>query len=72
MRYVVWMLITAAVLGLLWFLINYCEVNMFPGFPMVFNVIRVIFVILVILLLIGKLLELGGYPVFKNDPSRPL
>ena len=62
---VVYLLIAAAVLGLLWFLIGYCEANM-GGPPKVYGVIRVVFVVLVVLGLIGLLLSLlSGQPLFR-------
>lgn len=56
------LLIGAAVLGLLWWLIGYIEKQGF-GPPIVFKVVRVVYVVLVVLLLIGFLLHLLGVPV---------
>ena len=61
---VVGLLIGAVVLGLLYYLICYLE-REFPGFPMVFKVIRIIFVVLVVLLLISLLLHMAGFPVVR-------
>jgi hypothetical protein len=58
------MLVAALVLGLLWWLIGYCE-SQFPQVPFVFTVIRVVFVVLVVILLIAILLNLAGYPVIR-------
>ena len=64
-RIVVYLLIAAAVLGLLWFLIGYCQAKL-GGPAKVYDVIRVVFVILVVLGLIGLLLSLiSGQPLFK-------
>lgn len=56
------LLIGAAVLGLLWWLISYVE-KQGLGPPLVFKVVRVVFVVLVVLLLIGFLLHLLGVPI---------
>jgi len=65
---IVGLLIGGLVLGLLWWLIGYCEAQ-FPGFPLLFKVIRIVFVILVVLLLIGLLLNMAGVPVVRvNGP----
>jgi hypothetical protein len=64
---IVYLLIGALVLGLLWYLINYCE-SQFPGAPMVFKVIRIIFIILVVLLLINLLLTFAGNPLVRWGP----
>lgn len=62
---VLYLLIAAAVLGLLWFLVGFCEKSI-GGPPMVYAVIRVIFVVLVVLLLIGLLLSFASQqPLFK-------
>ncbi len=62
---VVYLLVAAGVLGLLWFLIGFCERNL-GGPPQVYAVIRVIFVVLVVLLLIGLLLSfVSGQSLFK-------
>ncbi len=62
---VVYLLIGVAVLGLLWFLIGYCESKL-GGPSKAYDVIRVIFVFLVVLLLIGLLLSMiSGQPLFK-------
>ncbi len=64
-RVVVYLLIAAGVLGLLWFLIGYCEQKL-GGPSKVYDVIRVVFVILVVLGLIGLLLSLiSGQPIFR-------
>jgi hypothetical protein len=64
---IVGLLIAALVLGLLWWLITYCEAQ-FPGFPLVFKVIRIVFVVLVVLVLIGLLLQMAGFPVVQMNP----
>lgn len=62
---VIYLLVGAAVLGLLWFLINFCERSL-GGPPQVYNVIRVVFVVLVVLLLIFLLLSfVNQQPVFR-------
>ncbi len=66
---VVWVilgcLVGVMVLGLLWWLINYCE-SAIGGPPQAYAVIRVIFVILVVLLLIGLLLSfITGTPLVR-------
>jgi uncharacterized membrane protein YedE/YeeE len=61
---VVAMLVGGLIIGLLWWLINYCEKE-FPGSPMVFKIIRIVFIILIVLFLIGILLSLAGYPIVK-------
>ena len=65
---VVGLLVGALILGLLWYLINYCE-QQFPGAPMIFKVIRIVFVVLVVLLLISILLQLVGVPLFRVGPA---
>lgn len=45
---VVWMLIAAVVIGLLWWLIGYVEAQGW-GPPNVFKVIRVVFVVLIVI-----------------------
>lgn len=63
---VVYLLICAAVLGLLWWLIAFCE-RQLGGPSQVYTVIRVIFAVLVVLLLIGLLLSFAqGQPLFRN------
>jgi len=63
---VVYLLVAAAVLGLLWWLIGFCEQKM-GGPAKVYDVIRVVFVILVVLGLIGLLLSLiSGQPLFRT------
>lgn len=64
---IVALLIGALVLGLLWWLITYCE-SQFPGFPVIFKVIKVVFVILVVLVLISLLLHMAGFPVIRMRP----
>lgn len=64
---IVFLLIAALVLGLVYWLITFCEAQ-FPGFPIVFKVIKVIFVILVVLFCIGLLLHLAGFPVVRLGP----
>lgn len=62
---VLYLLIGAAVLGLLWWLILFCERNL-GGPAQLYAVIRVIFVVLVVLLLIGLLLSfINGQPLFR-------
>lgn len=62
---VVYLLICAAVLGLLWWLIGFCERTL-GGPPLIYNVIRVVFVVLLVLLLIGLLLSFAnGTPLFR-------
>ncbi len=62
---VLYLLIAAAVLGMLWFLINFVEAQM-GGPAKVYAVIRVIFVVLVVLLLIFLLLSfLSGQPLLR-------
>lgn len=58
---VVYLLVGAAILGLLWWLIGFCERSI-GGPPLVYAVIRVVFVVLVVLLLISLLLHLAGAP----------
>lgn len=67
---IVGLLVGGLILGLLWWLINYCEKE-FPGFPMIFKVIRIVFVILVVLVLISLLLHLVGYPVVRFHEPAP-
>jgi peptidoglycan biosynthesis protein MviN/MurJ (putative lipid II flippase) len=67
---IVALLIGGLILGLLWWLITYCE-KQFPGFPLVFKVIKVVFVILVVLMLISLLMHLAGYPLVRFD-ARPM
>ncbi len=65
---VVFMLVCAGVLGLLWFLIGYWEGKV-PSMPLLFNAIRLIFVTLVVLLLIFMLLALvNQQPLFRWGP----
>lgn len=66
---IVALLIGGLVLGLLWWLVTYCEAQ-FPGFPMVFKVIKIVFVILVVLLLISLLLHVAGFPLVRFGPAR--
>ena len=62
---IVYLLIAAAVLALLWFLVNYAE-RTFGGPPMVYAVIRFVFVALVVLLLIALLLSFVNHqPMFR-------
>lgn len=62
---VVYLLIAAAVCGLLYWLIGFCESSL-GGPPQIYAVIRVIFVVLVVLLLIGLLLSfLSSQPLFR-------
>ena len=64
-RVTIFLLIAAGVLGLLWFLIGFCETKL-GGLAKVYDVIRVIFVFLVVLLLIGLLLAFAnGTPLFR-------
>jgi hypothetical protein len=64
--YVIYLLIAAVIIGLLWFLINYIEKQFTdPGFPVMFKVIRVIFVVLVVLFAIGLLLSFAGFPIVR-------
>lgn len=56
------LLVAAAILGLLWWLIRYLEAQGF-GPPVMFKAIRIVFVVLVVLLLIGYLLNLTGVNV---------
>lgn len=64
-RVIIYLLVAAAVLGLLWWLIGFCQERI-GGPPKVYDVIRVVFVILVILGLIGLLLSLvSGQPLFR-------
>jgi hypothetical protein len=62
--YIVFLLVAGLILGLLWWLIGYCE-SVFPGMPLFFKAIRVVFVILVVLLCISLLLGLAGHPVIR-------
>ncbi len=61
---IVYLLIAALVLGLIYWLITYCEAQGL-GPPIMFKVIRVVFVILVVLFAIGILLNLAGFPVVR-------
>mgnify|MGYP001594444506 CR=1 FL=1 len=61
---IVFLLIAALVLGLLWWLIGYVE-SQGLGPPVIFKVIRVIFVILIVLLCIGALMQLAGHPIVR-------
>ena len=61
---VVFMLIGALIVGLLWFLINYVE-SQGLGPPLVFKIIRVVFIVLIVLVLISILLGLIGHPVIR-------
>lgn len=56
-------IILVGVLGLLWWLIGYCEKKI--PMPMAWNIVRVIFVVLVVFLLIAVLLGLLGHPVVR-------
>jgi hypothetical protein len=67
---IVGLLIGGLVLGLLYWLICYCEAQ-FPGFPMIFKIIKIVFVILVVLLLIGLLLNMAGVPVVRVGNAAP-
>lgn len=63
---VIYLLIAAAVIGLLYFLIVYCERNL-GGPPLLYAVIRVVFVVLIVLFCIGLLLSLlSGRPLFRT------
>lgn len=66
--FVVGALVVALIIGLLYYLILFCEKE-FPSFPLVFKVVRVAFVVLVILLLISFLLHLLGFPVVRFTPA---
>ncbi len=69
---VITMLLGGMVLGLLWWLIGYCE-RKFPSVPRAFDVIRIVFVIMVVLLLISLLMHLMGYPLVRFGPeTRPV
>ncbi len=57
-------IIIVAILGLLWWLIGYCE-GKFPGLPLAWTILRVAFVILVVFLLISILLGLLGHPIVR-------
>ncbi len=52
----------AAVFGLLFFLINYCEKE-FPAGGIFFKFARIFLVILAVLVLIGLILQLMGHPL---------
>jgi cation transporter-like permease len=64
---VVYCLIALLVLGLLWYLIGYCE-SQFPGFPVGFKVLRIVFVIVVVLVIINMLLSFAGNPIVRWGP----
>lgn len=66
---VVWIVLKllgcGAVLGILWFLINYIE-DKFPSYPLFWKVIRVVFVLLVCLLAIFIIISfINGTPLFR-------
>ncbi len=65
---IVGLLIGGLILGLLWWLIGYCE-QQFPSFPLVFKVIRIVFVIMVVLMLISLLLHGMGFPLVRFGPA---
>ncbi len=56
-------IIAVVVVGILWWLIVYCEQN-FPA-PMLWKVVRVVFVILCAFFAISILLALMGHPVVR-------
>ncbi len=62
---VVYLLIAALILGLLWWLIGYVE-RQGLGTPVIFKVVRVVFVVMVVLVLIGFLISFTtGHPMFR-------
>lgn len=64
---VVYMLVAAAVVGVLWWVIGYVEAQGF-GPPLVFKVIRIVFVLAVAIALCFFLISLiSGQPLFKQD-----
>jgi asparagine N-glycosylation enzyme membrane subunit Stt3 len=60
----VYLLIAAVILGLVWWLIGYIEKQGF-GPPIAFKVIRIVFVVLVVLFVIGMLLSFAGFPIVR-------
>ncbi len=59
-------IIIAAILALLWYAINYVQSKFpMPGFPMGWNILRVVFVLLVVFFLIAVLLSLLGHPIVR-------
>ena len=54
----------AAIFGLLWYLVIYCE-GQFPGVPMFFKVARIFLVVAAIFVLIGLILDLMGHPIIR-------
>lgn len=72
---IVWLLVLALVLGLVWWLISFVESRAQKynlAAPAVFDVIRIIFVIAVVIILIGFLMHLIGYPLVRFDSVRRL
>ncbi len=58
-QFVLFMLVAAAVIGLLWWLIGYVQ-GSFGGPDVIYKVIRVVLIILLVVALIGLLLGLVG------------
>jgi hypothetical protein len=65
--FVFWLIIVAAVFGLLYWLLCYLESQFNPGAPF-FKIGRVVLVILGVFVLIGVILSLAGHPVFRLAP----
>ncbi len=63
-QFVLFMLVAAAVIGLLWWLIGYVQ-GSFGGPEIVYKVIRVVLIILLVVALIGLLLSLVGEPLIQ-------
>ena len=61
---VLFILIAAAVLGLLWFLIGYIQ-SQFGGPEIIYKVCRVVMMVMVVVMLICLLLNLAGEPLIK-------
>jgi hypothetical protein len=61
---VLFMLVAAAVIGLLWWLIGYVQAS-FGGPEIIYKVIRVLLVIMLVVALIGLLLSLVGEPLVR-------
>lgn len=52
----------AAVFGLLWWLVTYCEKE-FPNVPLFFKAARIFLVLGAVLVLIGLILDMMGHPI---------
>jgi len=61
---IVFLLIAALIIGLLYWLITYIE-GQGIGPPILFKIIKIVLVVLVVLFCIGCLLHLLGFPIIR-------